>query len=309
MINLKDLIFVEKYRPITISDVVGVYNDKIKKYIDSNSIPHFLLMSKSPGTGKTSMALAIINELGCDSLILNSSDERKIEVIRERVKTFSRLQSSKRDIKRCIFMDEFDGMLKPSQNALRNLMETYSHNCFFILTCNAVEKVIEPIKSRCVILDLSNPPKDKIQCYLIKICHKENLIGSSKSIDKVINRFYPDIRSMVQFLQTVKVEKDKTVEDAVNKYRDINEKCLKIILSKKFLLVKDMVFSGELDPKSFNGWMFKEIFKYRNEIGNKATRNIIQILADSELAFSYGANEDIIFLANLLKIIEVLKNE
>lgn len=306
MINLKNQIWIEKYRPRKIDDVVGGYNNKIKKYISSNIIPHFLLYSRSPGTGKTSMALAIINELGCDSLILNSSDERKIEVIRERVKIFSRLQSSKKDIKRCIFMDEFDGMLKPSQNALRNLMETYSNNCFFILTCNAIEKVIEPIKSRCVILDLSTPPKTLISEYLIKLCHKENITDSAESIRQVIDRYYPDIRSMVQFLQTVKND-NVTVTKSIEEYDNRYEICFKNILNKKFLVVKDMIFSGEINPKSFNGWMFKEIFKYRNKIGSKVTKDIIQILADNELAFSYGACEEIIFLANLLKIIDVLK--
>ena len=151
MINLKNLIWVEKYRPKTVDEVISIHKNKIKNYITKSAIPHFLLSSKSPGTGKTSTALAIINDLGCDFLVLNSSDDRKIETIREKVSVFSKLQSSKVGVKRCVIMDEFDGMLKISQNALRNTMETYSKNCFFILTCNSIEKVIEPIQSRCVL--------------------------------------------------------------------------------------------------------------------------------------------------------------
>ncbi len=308
MLNLKEQIFIEKYRPRKVDDIVSQHTDKIKGYIKNiKSIPHFLFSSKSPGTGKTSTALAIINEIECDKLILNSSDERKIEIIRDKVKMFSRSQSSKSGVKRCIFFDEFDGMLKTSQNALRNLMETYSHNCFFILTCNFLEKVIEPIQSRCVCLELSNPPKNKIELILSNICINENINDDISARKKLIDRYYPDIRSMIQFLQTAKID-GKGLLDATDEYIDKYEKCFNLILSKKYIIIKDMIFTGEIDPKSFNLWMFKNIFKNTKKIGVKAIKKIIQILADNELAFSYGANEDVIFLAGLLKIIEVIKN-
>jgi len=308
MINLKNLIWVEKYRPQSVDGVISIHTSKIKNYISKSAIPHFLLSSKSPGTGKTSTALAIINDLGCDFLVLNSSDDRKIETIREKVSVFSKLQSSKVGVKRCVIMDEFDGMLKISQNALRNTMETYSKNCFFILTCNSIEKVIEPIQSRCVLLDLSNPPKNLICEALIKICYKEEIHGSAESITKLVNRYYPDIRSMIQFLQSVKND-DTTLEKATNEYFDKYEVCLKHILNKKFIIIKDMVFAGDLEPKSFNAWLFKNIFKHTKDIGLDKVKKIIQVLADNELAFSYGTNEDIIFLANLLKIIAILKGD
>ena len=306
MINLKNLIWVEKYRPQTLDGVISIHTSKIKNYISKSAIPHFLFTSKSPGTGKTSTALAIINDLGCDSLIINSSNDRKIEMIREKVNVFSKLQSSKIGIKRCIFLDEIDGMIKTSQNALRNIMETHSKNCFFILTCNSIEKVIEPIQSRCVLLDLSNPPKNLICEALIKICHKEEIHGSAESITKLVNRYYPDIRSMIQFLQSVKND-NTTVTKATDEYFDKYEVCFKHILNKKFIIIKDMIFAGDLEPKSFNAWMFKEIFKHTKDIGLDKVKKIIQVLADNELAFSYGANEDIIFLANLLKIIDILR--
>jgi len=307
MINLKDLVWVEKYRPRNVKDVIGLHSDKLKKYLQNISeLPHFLLYSRSPGTGKTSTALSIINDLGCDSLILNSSDDRKIETIREKVNVFSKLQSSKVGIKRCIFLDEIDGTLKPSQNALRNIMETYSKNCFFILTCNNIEKVIEPIRSRCVAFDLSSPPKALIRSYLLNICDKESIDANDASVQKTIDRFYPDIRTMVQFLQTVKVE-NKTLVQATEECFDKYEKCLKLILNKKFISIKDMVFSGDLNPKEFNGWLFKNIFKHTKSIGTEKVKKIIYILADNELAFSYGSSEDIIFLANTLKIIDILK--
>ena len=203
-------------------------------------------------------------------------------------------------------MDEFDGMLKPSQQALRNLMETHSKNCFFILTCNSIEKVIEPIQSRCVKFDLSTPPKAKIRSYIVDICKEEEINANELAIDKLIARFYPDIRAMIQFLQTVKTE-DKTLIQSMDECFDKYEKCFKLIIEQKFMPIKDMVFEGEIDSRQFNAWLFKNIFKHIKQIGSDKVKRIIQLLADNELGFSVGACEDIIFLANLIKIIAILR--
>ena len=302
--DIKNELFVEKYRPKELDNVIGEYIKRIKKIINNpKSIPHFLLHSKSPGTGKTSTALAIINELGCDYLILNSSDDRKIDTVRERVKLFATSQSSRRGLKRCIFMDEFDGMLKPSQNALRNIMETYSKNCFFILTCNYIEKVIEPIQSRCVVIDISKPDRDRIKEKILNICSKENM--TINNIKYLIDQCYPDIRKMILLLQEAK-DTGVTVSEKLlctEEYRNYLNK----IFNRKFKELREKIFSGDIDPKEFNSWLFKNIFKHTKKIGIKAVKKIIFILADNELAFSYGANEDIIFIASILKMMEVLR--
>src|SRR3972149_683150 len=134
--NPENIMWTEKFRPKKVNDLVGDFKEKILQYLQNpESIPHFLLYSKSPGTGKSSLSRAIINELGCDKLILNSSDDRTIDSVREKVKEFSMTQSSIPGLRRCVFLDEVDGMLKVSQDALRNVMETYAKNVFFILTC------------------------------------------------------------------------------------------------------------------------------------------------------------------------------
>ena len=164
-------IWTEKYRPKKVSDMVGNFKDKILKYLEHpESLPHFLLHSKTPGTGKTTLAKAIINELRCDHIILNSSDDRKIDVIRDKVKEFAMTQSSVPGLRKCVFMDEFDGMLKASQEALRNLMETYASNVFFILTCNNINKVHDAIQSRCKSISFSYPSDDEVVLYLEDIC-------------------------------------------------------------------------------------------------------------------------------------------
>ena len=113
MLNPNNYMWTERYRPKKVSELVGDFRDKIMKYLENQqALPHFLLYSKVPGTGKTSLAKAIINELGCDALILNSSDDRKIDAIRDKVKEFSMTQSTIKGQRRCVFLDEFDGMLK-----------------------------------------------------------------------------------------------------------------------------------------------------------------------------------------------------
>ena len=127
--NPKKKVWTEKYRPSKVSEMVGDFKEKILKHLeDFNSMQHLLLYSKTPGTGKTSLAKAIINEVGADALVLNSSDDRKIDVIRDKVKEFSITQSTQVGKRRIVFLDEFDGMLKASQDALRNVMETYTSN-------------------------------------------------------------------------------------------------------------------------------------------------------------------------------------
>ena len=153
-----DSMWTEKYRPKQISEMVGDFKDKIRKYMESPAtMQHLLLHSIVPGTGKTTLAKAIIEELGADKLVLNSSDDRKIEAVREKVNGFVRTKSSVPGMRRIVFMDEADGLTGAAQDALRNLMETYSENALFILTCNTLTKISDAIQSRCVNIQFAIP--------------------------------------------------------------------------------------------------------------------------------------------------------
>ena len=308
MIDLKEKIWIEKYRPKEIKNVIGQHTNKIINFLKkSKLIPHFLLYSKSPGTGKTSMGLAIIKNLGCDSLILNSSDDRKIETIRNKIKIFVTGMSSKENIKRAVLLDEMDGMMKTSQDALKRIMEEFSNNCFFIITANSIEKIIQPIQSRCVCLDLSKPHKEEILKYLKNICLLEKIKNKEEDLNKLIKRHYPDIRNCVQFLQEVKND-GGNLSESTNKYLNKYEEVFRLILDKKFGIIKNMIFDGDTNPREFNNWLFKRIIKVAGKnLSFNQVKKILFILADNERDFAYGAGEDIIFVANLLKIIEIIK--
>ncbi len=194
--------FVEKYRPKNFEEIVGQDLTDLEKYIDKPfEMPHIILVNRSPGTGKTSTAKVISKMLGADTLILNSSDERKMEVIRGRVKDFAGTKSMNSNIPKIIIFDEADGMLEPSQNALRAIMEKYAIICKFIFTANNKEKIIEPILSRCMVVEMKNISKEDILKKLNRICEKENIPHNDEALNTIINEYYPDMRSMINEVQ------------------------------------------------------------------------------------------------------------
>lgn len=291
-------IWTEKFRPKKVSEIVGDFKEKIMKYLENeDSIPHFLLHSKTPGTGKTTLAKAIINELDCDALVLNSSDDRKIETIRDKVKEFAITQSSKSGKRRCVFMDEFDGMLKASQDALRNVMETYSKNVFFILTCNNINKVIEPIQSRCVRIDFAYPKKDEVKTYLKMICENEELKYDDEGLTELVELNYPSIRNCVLVLQDLKTEGKDITKDNVKPTNELFLQMWKLIQEKKWYDVTKIVMSSTIDPRELNTFFWINYLKEKNLKG-------IQICCRNEKDISMGADPKIIIVTSLPELIK-----
>jgi replication factor C small subunit len=195
--------WVEKYRPKSLRDLV--VNNSLSRFINSyvknfDTAPHLLLYSKVPGTGKTSFVYALTNDLGLELLRLNASDERGIQTIREKVKKFVFTTSFSGKKKLC-FLDEADYLTDEAQTSLRAIIEESSFNAKFIFACNYLHRIIEPIRSRCVLLDFSNPPKERILEYLKDILKQEKVSFEEKILNEIVNKFYPSIRDMVQECQ------------------------------------------------------------------------------------------------------------
>lgn len=198
-------LWVEKYRPKTLEDVVMSKDslDILKSFIETKTIPH-LLFAGSAGLGKTTCAKILANQITddpSDKLYINASDETSIDVIRGKVKSFCATASF--GALKIVILDEFDGMSANAMGMLRNTLEEFSGHCRFIMTCNYLERVIDPIKSRCQVFDFSGTEKKYIGQKCVSILRNENIDFSEEkdNIPVLINKHYPDMRKIINSLQ------------------------------------------------------------------------------------------------------------
>ena len=200
MIKKEHSLWVEKYRSTDLNTYVGNENIKktIQQYLDQNDIQNFIF-SGPAGTGKTTLAKLIVNNLDCDYIYINASDERGIDTIRDKVSGFASTASFK-GIK-VVILDEADFITIQGQAALRNVIETYSRTTRFILTCNFVERIIDPLQSRCQVLKIVPPSKADIAKHVANIIEQENVEYEIDDIRLLVNQFYPDLRKMLNTAQ------------------------------------------------------------------------------------------------------------
>lgn len=199
-------IWTEKYRPKVFEEVVGQEDilKKIKSLTNSLNIPH-LLFAGPAGTGKSTLALIIVRELFGKNwrenyLELNASDERGIDVVRQKVKDFARTKALGNSFK-VIFLDEADALTKEAQNALRRTMENYANTCRFIMSCNYSSKIIDPIQSRCVILRFKLLEKKDIEKRVKVIAEREKLEIDKGTIETLYEVSEGDCRRVINLLQ------------------------------------------------------------------------------------------------------------
>lgn len=203
MSRLSEFIWFEKYRPTKLDDVS--LNKEHKKafssFIQAGEIPH-LLLEGPQGSGKTTVAYILMGSIPCVTLTLNASgQDRGIDTVKTKIKQFAASKAPTGKIK-IVLLDEADALTRDAQTALRNTMETYSRNCRFILTCNYVDKVIPPIQSRCMKFTFNQFPKRKLVLLCQDILKLENIEGvTDTQIADVVDKFYPDMRSVIQTLQ------------------------------------------------------------------------------------------------------------
>lgn len=252
MTQKKFLPWIEKYRPKTFQEVIGL-PEGFEKIINP-SMPHLLLISGA-GRGKTSTARIIIKSMEAEFLELNSSKDRTIDVVRSLILSFAKTASLNGKIK-IIFLDEADGLLEVTQQSLRNVMETYVGNVRFILSCNNESKIIEPIKSRCSIYRFENFNETECFNYLTNILGNEEKDFEEEAIYFLIQKYSPDIRGMVNILQSLSFSKGKILLEDVKKSKTKFEVVIDFIKKKDFDGVKKSVSESECEQ------MFSDIYFY-----------------------------------------------
>ena len=205
-------LWVERYRPQDLSTYVGNEHlkNKVERFLDDGNIPHLLLYGRAGG-GKTTLAKIIVNNTECDYLYINASDERNIDLVRDKLKTFASSVGFKP--MKVVILDEADYLnVNSAQPALRNLMETFSAHCRFILTCNYVEKIIDPIQSRCQTYKIVPPSKKEVAVHSKTILEKENISFDLDDLALVVTAGYPDMRKVINELQRMSIDGKLSVD-------------------------------------------------------------------------------------------------
>ena len=205
MANTENSLLVEKYRPNKLENYVGNENIKksISKYLEQNDIQNLIFYGPA-GTGKTTLAKLIVKNLDCDYIYINASDERGIETIRDKVSSFASVASFK-PIK-VVILDEADFLTIQAQASLRNIIETFSRTTRFILTCNYVERIIDPLQSRCQVLKIVPPTKKDVAKHLHWICNEELITHEINELVPLVNQYYPDLRKCINTIQLSTVD-------------------------------------------------------------------------------------------------------
>jgi len=193
-------LLVEKYRPSNLKNYVGNENIKksISKYLDQNDIQNLIFYGPA-GTGKTTLAKLCVQNLDCDHLYINASDERGIETIRDKVQGFASVASFKP--LKVVILDEADFLTIQAQASLRNIIETFSRTTRFIMTCNFVERIIDPLQSRCQVLKIVPPTKKDVAKHLNWILQQESIEHNINDLEPLVNQYYPDLRKCINTIQ------------------------------------------------------------------------------------------------------------
>ena len=299
-------LWIEKYRSQTLEQYIGndAVKDRIAGCIAKNNIPHFIFAG-SAGTGKTTLAKLIIKNIQCDYLYLNASDENGIDTIRDKVKGFASTASFQP--LKVVILDEADFLTQPAQAALRNLIEEYSAYTRFILTCNYVERLIEPLQSRCELHMLKPPTKGAVAKHIcINILDVEGITYEITDVAKVINEFYPDIRSIIKVLQS-NIQENKLVITTLD---DNWTKQLVQILSKReknaWYQVRQLVADAQVDDfQTAYRYMFDHMTEF--SYGNDAQLSVI--LDDFIWRSSVVPDKEINFSAAISRILDTNKKQ
>ena len=259
MASLENSLLVEKYRPSELENYVG--NKSIKKsiaqYLDQNDIQNLIFYGPA-GTGKTTLAKLIVKNLDCDHLYINASDERGIETIRDKVQGFASVASFKP--LKVIILDEADFLTIQAQASLRNIIETFSRTTRFIMTCNFVERIIDPLQSRCHVLKIVPPTKQDVARHLSWILEQEKIRYEMQDLVPLVNQYYPDLRKCINTIQLSTMDNDLRLDQSILVSSNYIDKVINALSERdlkpnyRFTAIRQIIADANVDD-------FDELFK------------------------------------------------
>src|SRR6056300_1348099 len=305
--QVENRLWTEAFRPSTLDGYIGNEHiiEKVRIFIENGDVPHLLFYGPA-GTGKTTLAKIIANGVDADIMYINASDENSVDTVRDKIKRYASTVGFKRW--KIVILDESDFLTPNGQAALRNLMETYSKTTRFILTCNYVEKIIDPIQSRCQVFGITPPNKRDVAQRLVTVLDDKGVKYDVKDVATIINASYPDVRRAINAAQAqvvngeLKIDKQSTVQ--ANYMTEILE-VLKNSKDKKKAFTQIRQIIADSKVKDFQP-LFTFLYDTIDDYGTGHVAGVILILAEAQYQDAHAVDKEINTMAMFVKLMNEL---
>lgn len=297
---MENSLWVEKYRPDVLENYVGNENIKstISKYIETNDIQNLIFYGPA-GTGKTTLAKIIVKNIDCDYLYINASDERGIDTIRDKVSGFASTASFKP--LKVIILDEADFLTINAQASLRNIIETFSRSTRFILTCNFLERVIDPLQSRCHVFKIVPPSKSEVARHTHNILHQESVVHTGDDLKILVENHYPDLRKIINTCQISAKDGNLVLDKQALVSSTYHDEVIKLLKKGSFSGIRQVIANANVND-------FDELYRVLYDRAEEYTKDIaLATITIEEYLYhkNFRIDQEICVMACIAKLIQL----